>query len=119
MQSRDGNLGYAALQKPSVEELSQEQEWFGCKREAGGGRVEAGEVGERRGRSGRGRGRGCCRQLKENSMQIAVVTHNESCVTQTGQCAMVPRGGTLFLLLLLTSEALGEQQRHHLTALAN
>lgn len=42
MQSRDGNLGYAALQKPSVEELSQEQEWFGCKREAGGGRGEAG-----------------------------------------------------------------------------
>lgn len=43
MQSRDGNLGYAALQKPSVEERAQsEQEGFGCEREAGGGWGEAG-----------------------------------------------------------------------------
>lgn len=63
-------------------------------------------------------GRSCRCRLKENEMQTDLVAHNESrfCSTQAGQCTMVPRGGTLFFLLLLAAEALGEQQCNDLTA---
>lgn len=71
---------------------------------------------------GGGRRGGCwCCQLNENEIQIAAITSDKSWfyVTQAGQRTMAPRGGTIFLLLLLACQAFGEMQRYHLTALSH